>query len=93
MRSKSISHRKYFVEGIIFGLIALTLKILIHEPVKLVDKFYAVALILTIVLTAGETLDIRPLVPEPRIVDFVIGFLIPLDFYAILVLLGLPLPP
>jgi hypothetical protein len=53
--------------------------------------FYGAALLVTLIITVGELLESKYFVLEARVLDFVVGFLFPLDCYAVLILFGIPL--
>lgn len=91
MRISTIQHRRHFYRGSIAGLVLVIVKFFLYLPVDLADILYGVAILITIVITAGELLEIKYFVLEARVLDFVLGFLFPLDCYAVLILFGVPL--
>ena len=91
MRTGPVQHRHQFLRGVIPGLVLVILKFVLFLPVNITDILYGIALLLTLVITTGELLEYRRFVLEARILDFIAGLLFPLDCYAVLVLLGVPL--
>lgn len=91
MRTTPIQHRHQFFRGAVVGLILVVIKFLFFLPVDVADLLYGVALLLTLLITTGEVLEYKRLILNARILDLVAGFLFPLDCYAVLVLLGIPL--
>lgn len=73
------------------GLILVVIKFLLYLQVDVADLLYGVVLLLTLLITAGEVLEYKRFILNSRILDLVAGFLFPLDLYAVLVLLGVPL--
>lgn len=69
----------------------VAVKFVFFSPVDITDLLYGVALLLTLIITTGELLEYKRFIVEAKLLDFVAGFLFPLDCYAILVLFGLPL--
>jgi hypothetical protein len=63
----------------------------IYLRVDIPGLLYGVELLLTIVITVGDLLEIKYFVLEAKVLDFVMGFLFPLDCYAVLILFGIPL--
>ena len=91
MRKAPIEHRSQFFKGFLFGVVLVIFKFIIFMPVDIADILYGSALIVTLVITVGELFGSSIFVLESRILDFVIGLLFPLDFYAVLILFGVPL--
>ena len=91
MRTAAIQHRSQFFRGTIPGLALVAVKFVFFSPVDITDLLYGVALLLTLIITTGELLEYKRFIVEAKLLDFVAGFLFPLDCYAILVLFGLPL--
>ena len=91
MRKAPVKHRRQFFLGVMFGLLVVALKFLLFFPIDIADILYGIALLVTLIITVGELLESKYFVLEARVLDFVIGFLFPLDCYAVLVLFGLPL--
>jgi len=91
MRSTQIQFRSQFLTGFILGLILVVIKLIFFLPIDIADAFYGAGLLVTIIITIAEMLKFPYLTLEPHIRDFIIGFLLPLDFYAVLILFGLPL--
>ncbi|MDG6924212.1 MAG: hypothetical protein JRN67_13095 [Nitrososphaerota archaeon] len=60
-------------------------------PIDIADMLYGFALLVTLIITLGELLEVKYFVLEAKILDFILGVLFPLDCYAVLVLFGLPL--
>ena len=69
----------------------VVVKLSIYLPVDFADVLYGLALLVTLVISTGELLGVSYFVIESSNLDFVLGFLFPMDCYAILVLFGLPL--
>lgn len=93
MRSSNVSiSRSSFFRGAIFGGILVVVKLVIVLPVDVADILYAAAILITVIITAGEVTGSSLFVLKARPLNFVLGFLFPLDCYAVLVLFGLPLP-
>ena len=90
MRTASVQHRHQFFRGAAVGLVLVVFKFLFFTPVDITDLLYAVAILFTLIITVGELLEYKYLVLEAKYLDFVLGFLFPLDCYAVLVLFGLP---
>ena len=90
MRTASVQHRRKFFRGAAVGLVLVAFKFLLFTPVDITDVLYGVAILFTLIVTVGELLEYKYLVLEERYLDFVLGFLFPLDCYAVLVLFGLP---
>jgi hypothetical protein len=90
MRTASIQHRHWFFRGAALGLVFVVFKFIFFLPVDIADLLYGVALLFTLIITVIELLQYY-LVIEDRILDFVVGLLFPLDCYAVLILLGVPL--
>ncbi len=90
MRTASIQHRKQFFRGAAVGLVLVAIKLVIFLPLDLADLLYGAAILFTLLITVGELLGYRYFT-ESRLLDFVVGFLFPLDCYAVLILFGVPL--
>ena len=75
------------------GLFVVIVKLGVVLPVDVADVLYGSALLVTLVISAGEVTGSRYFVLEARILDFVMGFLFPLDCYAVLILFGIPFLP
>jgi hypothetical protein len=91
MRSASVQHRHQFFRGMAFGLILIAIKLVLFLPVDIADVLYGVAILLSLIITVGELLGYKYFTLEARYLDFLVGFLFPLDCYAVLVLFGIPL--
>ena len=91
MRTVAIQHRSQFLRGTIPGLALVAIKFMFFSPVNITDLLYGLALLLTLIITTGELLEFKRFILEAKVLDFVAGFLFPLDCYAILILFGLPL--
>ena len=66
-------------------------KFVFHLPIDISDILYGVALLVTLVITLGELLEVKYFVLEANVLDFILGVLFPLDCYAVLLLFGLHL--
>ena len=86
-----MQHRHQFFRGAAFGLVLVAIKLVFYLPVDIADFLYGVAILFTIVITVGELLGYRRFTLEARYLDFIVGFLFPLDCYAVMVLFGFPL--
>lgn len=73
-------------------MILILVKFIIVLPVDAADILYGVSLLVTLAITFGDFMEWDSFALHPRILDFLLGFLFPLDAYAVLVLFGLPLP-
>ena len=91
MRKSPRIHRPSFFLGVVLGLILVVIKLLIYLPVDVANLFYGIALLITLVITAGEIAAINFFVSESRFFNFIVGVLFPLDCYAVLILFGVPL--
>jgi hypothetical protein len=91
LRKKEIEHRSQFFRGLIFGIAVVIVKFVVFLPIDVADCLYGAALLVTMIITLGEPTGVKYFVVEARILDFVIGFLFPLDLYAVLILFGIPL--
>lgn len=91
MRTLAVQHRHQFFRGAAIGLVLVAIKFILFWPVDVADLFYGLAILLTLIITTGELLDYKRFVLNARILDFIAGFLFPLDCYAVLVLFGIPL--
>jgi hypothetical protein len=92
LRKSPIKHRRAFTRGLLFGLSLIVLKLAIVLPIDLADLLYAISLLVTLVITFGDFMEWESFVLHPRILDFLLGFLFPLDAYAVVILSGVPLP-
>jgi len=92
MRSSAFQHRPTFLVGMLAGLLLVAVKLIVVLPVDIADVLYGASLLLTLVITFGDLLDFRVFVRHSKRLDFIIGFLFPLDCYAVLILFGVPLP-
>ena len=92
LRKSTIQHRPAFTRGVLFGLSLVVAKFVIFLPIDIADLLYAVSLLVTLVITFGDFMEWESFVLHPRSLDFVLGFLFPLDAYAVVVLLGVPMP-
>jgi hypothetical protein len=77
---------------LLFGVSLVAVKFLIVLPIDIADILYAISLLITLAITFGDFMEWRSFTLHPRMLDFILGFLFPLDAYAVVVLLGLPLP-
>ena len=91
MRVSSIQHRAQFFRGALLGIFVVAIKLVFFLPINIADILYGLALLVTLVITVGELLQSKYFVVEARVLDFVVGFLFPLDCYAVLILFGAPL--
>jgi hypothetical protein len=73
-------------------LVLVVVKLILYLPLDVADILYGVALLVTIAIAAGELLELKYFTLEAKALDFVLGFLFPLDCYAVLILFGTPLP-
>jgi hypothetical protein len=64
------------------------------EPASLprVEELVAGLVVFHFVITFGDLLDFRVFIRHSKRLDFIIGFLFPLDCYAVLILFSVPLP-
>jgi len=92
LRKTQIEHRPTFLRGAIVGLLAVVVKLVVVLPVDVADILYGVSLLFTLAITFGDFMEWKPFTLHPKTLDFVLGFLFPLDAYAVLVLFGFPLP-
>jgi hypothetical protein len=92
LRKTQIEHRPTFVRGAILGLLLVAAKFVVLLPVDIADILYGASLLVTLVITLGDFMEWRSFTLHPKTLDFVLGFLFPLDAYAVLLLFGLPLP-
>jgi hypothetical protein len=92
MRSSAFQHRPTFLVGMLAGLLLVAVKLIVVLPVDIADVLYGASLLLTLVITFGDLLDFRVFIRHSKGLDFIIGFLFPLDCYAVLILFGVPLP-
>ena len=70
-------------------MLAVAAKFVVVLPVDIADILYGVSLLFTLAITFVEW---KPFTLHPKTLDFALGFLFPLDAYAVLVLFGFPLP-
>jgi hypothetical protein len=91
MRKSSIQHRRQFFLGAIFGSILVVFKLIFFLPIDVADILYGIALLVTLIITIGEIIESKYFVLEAKTLDFIIGFLFPLDCYAVVILFGIPL--
>jgi hypothetical protein len=89
---KKVRNRRLFMTGGAFGLSLVLVKLFVLLPIDIADPLYGLALLVTLVIAAGELLEIDALVWEAEGLDFVFGLLFPLDCYAAMILVGVPLP-
>jgi hypothetical protein len=73
------------------GMIVVIIKLIFFLPIDVADILYGIAILVTLVITIGELMESKYFVLEAKTLDFVVGFLFPLDCSAVLVLFGLPL--
>ena len=92
MRKSEIEHRPAFTQGLAVGLVLVVAKFVVVLPIDIADVLYAVSLLITLAITFGDFMEWKSFVLHPRALDFLLGFLFPLDAYAAVLLLGLPLP-
>ncbi|HZW57059.1 MAG TPA: hypothetical protein VFF30_12285 [Nitrososphaerales archaeon] len=90
-KSGSIEHRHQFFRGMLAGTVIVIIKFIFYLPVDVANVFYGASLLVTLIITVGELLESRYFVLEARVLDFLFGFLFPLDCYAVLILLGVHL--
>jgi hypothetical protein len=67
-------------------------KFVVVLPVDIANILYGVSLLMTLVITFGDFMEWRSFILHPKTLDFILGFLFPLDAYAVLILFGFPLP-
>jgi hypothetical protein len=79
------------VRGAVVGLALMVFKFIVFLPIDVADFLYGLVLLATLVITLGDLLESKYFVLEAKYLDFIVGFLFPLDAYAVLVLLGVPL--
>jgi hypothetical protein len=91
MRKRSVESRQSFFRGVLVGLLVVLVKLLIVLPVDIADILYGIVILVTLVITIGEIVESRYFVLGSKTLDFIVGFLFPLDCYAVLILFGLPL--
>jgi hypothetical protein len=91
MRTSSVQFRSRFFKGLVFGTILVAIKLIFFFPIDIADTLYGAVLLVTLIITIGELLELKYFVLEAPILDYVMGFLFPLDLYAVLVLFRLPL--
>jgi hypothetical protein len=92
MRISTIRERKQFARGAIFGLVLVAIKLIVVLPVDIADLFYGIALLITLIITAGDLLHLKYFEFQGKVLDFLIGFLFPFDCYVVLILLSVHLP-
>jgi hypothetical protein len=92
VRKTQIEHRPTFVRGVIVGLLVVAVKFVVVLPVDIADILYGASLLVTLVITFGDFMEWKAFTLHPKILDFILGFLFPLDAYAVLQLFGFPLP-
>jgi hypothetical protein len=77
---------------VIVGLLVVAVKFVVVLPVDIADILYGASLLVTLVITFGDFMEWKAFTLHPKILDFILGFLFPLDAYAVLQLFGFPLP-
>jgi hypothetical protein len=92
LRARTTQHRHNFLIGALSGLTVVFVKLLVVLPIDAADLLYGMGLLVTLVISVGELLEIDFQFVNADQLDSVLGFLFPLDCYAVLVLFGLPLP-
>jgi hypothetical protein len=75
----------------LIGLVLVAIKLFIFLPLDVANISYAIALALTLAITVGDLMGPNILLIDDKYLDFLVGLLFPLDCYAILILLGIPL--
>lgn len=88
---EKIEDRKQFFTGFAIGLVLVIIKLIFYLPIDIADDVYGGALLLTLLVTAGQILGTNKVELQGRWLDFLFGLLFPLDLYAVLVLFGVPL--
>ncbi len=92
MRISTIKERKQFVRGAVFGLVLVAIKLIVVLPIDIADLFYGIALLITLIITAVDLLQLKYFELQSRIFDFLVGFLFPFDCYVVLILFSVHLP-
>jgi hypothetical protein len=91
MRVSSIHRRSQFFKGVFFGVIIVIVKLVVFLPIDIADAIYGATILVTLIITAGDLFGSKFFAPGSNVLDFIIGFLFPLDCYAVLILFGVPL--
>jgi len=91
-RQSGIDHRSTFLRGVAIGTALVIVKYAIVLPIDIADILYGMCLLVTLIITLGDLLQLRLFTKESKALDFILGLLYPPDAYAVLILFGLPLP-
>lgn len=92
MRHLAFQNQRAFLTGFLVGLLLIIIKLVVVLPVDIADLVYGTSLLLTLIITFGDLVDLKVFVAHSKGLDFVLGLLFPLDCYAVLILFGVPLP-
>jgi hypothetical protein len=92
MRHLAFQNERAFLVGFLAGLLLVVVKLVLILPVDVADLVYGTSLLLTLVITFGDLVDLKLFVAHSKGLDFVLGLLFPLDCFAVLILFGAPLP-
>ena len=92
MRHVAFQNKRAFLTGFLAGLLLVIIKLVVILPVDLADLVYGTSILFTLIITFGDLVDLKLFVAHSKGLDFVLGLLFPLDCYAVLILLRIPLP-
>lgn len=92
MRHLAFQNQRAFLTGVVAGLLLVIIKLVLILPVDLADLVYGTSILLTLIITFGDLVDLKVFVAHSKMLDFVLGLLFPLDCYAVLILFRVPLP-
>lgn len=92
MRHLAFQNQRAFLTGFLAGLLLIIVKIVVVLPVDIADLVYGTSLLVTLIITFGDLVDLKLFISHSKGLDFVLGLLFPLDCYAVLILFGAPLP-
>ena len=87
----SIEHSTQFYRGALVGSVLVIIKFIFFLPANVADVLYGIVLLATLAITAGELMGLEYFSLEKSTLDSIVGFLFPLDFYAVLILFGIHL--
>jgi len=90
-RKRVVENRRQFLRGSILGILVVLIKFIFFLPIDIADILYGSVLLASLVITMGEIFELKYFVLEDKYLDFVLGFLFPLDCYAVIILFGVPL--
>ena len=91
MKSSALRQRPALLVGILAGFLLVAVKLVVVLPAD-IAQVYGASLLLTLVIAFGDLVDFQTFTRYSKQLNFVLGFLLPLDCYAILILLRVPLP-